>query len=102
MFVNAPAPRGERCGSSVPHGHWQTTTFVAGRRHNNITAPMVADGAMTGALFLKYVQAFLCPTLHPGDIVIADNLRSHKVQGAKRLLKRYGHTSAISCHIPRI
>jgi hypothetical protein len=59
------APRGARCLAAVPHGHWHTTTFIAGLRHDDITAPMVADGAMTGALFLKYVQEFLGPTLHP-------------------------------------
>lgn len=84
------APRGERCIASVPHGHWHTTTFIAGLRHDDITAPMVADGAMTGALFLKYVQEFLCPTLHPGDIVIADNLRSHKVAGVKEAVEAVG------------
>ena len=84
------APRGERCVASVPHGHGHTTTFVAGLRHDDISAPMVADGAMTGTLFLKYVQEFLCPTLHPGDIVIADNLRSHKVAGVKEALEAVG------------
>lgn len=84
------APRGERCIAAVPHGHWHTTTFIAGLRHDDITAPMVADGAMTGALFLKYVQAFLCPTLQPGDIVIADNLRSHKVAGVKEAVEAVG------------
>jgi hypothetical protein len=54
--------RAPRCVASVPHGHWHTTTFVAGLRHDDITAPMVADGAMPGALFLKYVQEVLCPT----------------------------------------
>ncbi len=55
---------------------------------------------MTGALFLKYVQEFLCPTLHPGDIVIADNLRSHKVAGVKEAIEAVGHVSAISRRIP--
>ena len=84
------APRGERCVASVPHGHWHTTTFVAGLRHDDISAPMVADGTMTGALFLKYVQEFLCPTLHPGDIVLADNVRSHKVAGVKEAIDAVG------------
>jgi len=66
------APRGERGLAAVPHGHWHTTTVIAGLRHEDITAPMVADGAMTGALFLTYVQECVCPTRHPGDIVIAD------------------------------
>ena len=78
------APRGDRCLAAVPHGQWHTTTiFIAGLRHADLTAPMVADGAMTGALFLKDVQEFLCPTLHPGDIVIADNVCRHKVAGVK-------------------
>jgi transposase len=63
---------------------------VAGLRHDDSSAPMVADGAMTGALVLKYVQEFLCPTLHPGDIVIADNLRSHKVAGVTEALEAVG------------
>ncbi len=78
---------------SMPHGHWHTTTFVTGLRHDDITAPMVADGAMTGALFLKYVQEFLCPTLHPGDLVIADNLCSHKVADVKEAVE------AVAAHI---
>lgn len=84
------APRGERCVASVPHGHWHTTTFVAGLRHDDLSAPMVTDGAMMGALFLKYVQEFLCPTLHPGDIVIADNLRSHTVAEVKEAIEAVG------------
>ena len=79
------APRGQRCIASAPHGHWQSTTFVAGLRHQQLTAPMVADGPMDGELFLAYVRQFLCPTLRPGDIVILDNLSSHKVAGVFRL-----------------
>jgi transposase len=84
------APRGERCVASVPHGHWHTTTFVAGLRQDDITPPMVTDGAMTGTLFLKYVQKCLCPTLYPGDIVIAGNLGSHKVAGVKEAVEAVG------------
>jgi transposase len=84
------APRGQRCVASVPHGHWKTTTFIAGLRHNAITAPMVADGPMDGAMFIAYVQTFLCPTLQPGDIVIADNLSSHKVAGVKEAIEATG------------
>ncbi len=51
---------------------------------------MVADGAMSGALFLKYVQECLCPTLHSGDLVIADNVRSHKVAGVKEAVEAVG------------
>jgi hypothetical protein len=63
---------GERCIGAVPHGHWKTTTFVAGLRHDRLTAPMLADGPMDGALFLAYGRTFWCPTLKPGDVVIAD------------------------------
>jgi len=64
------APKGQRCIASAPHGHWKTTTFVAGLRHQQLTAPMVADGPMDGEMFLAYVRQFLCPTLRPGDIVM--------------------------------
>lgn len=86
------APKGERCVASVPHGHWKTTTFIAGLRYNDITAPMVLDGPMDGEAFLVYVRTFLCPTLQPGDIVIADNLRSHKVAGVRDAIEVAGAT----------
>ena len=84
------AQTGERCISAAPHGHWKTTTFVAGLRHDRLTAPMVADGPMNGQLFLAYVRIFLCPTLKPGDIVIADNLSSHKVAGVQDAIEAVG------------
>jgi transposase len=86
------APRGQRCIASAPHGHWQTTTFVAGLRHHQLTAPMVTDGPMDGEMFLAYVRQFLCPTLQPGDIVILDNLSSHKVTGIKEAIATAGAT----------
>lgn len=86
------APRGARCVAAVPHGHWKTTTFIAGLRHDRITAPMVIDGPISGEVFLAYVRAFLCPTLQPGDIVIADNLGSHKVAGVKEAIAERGAT----------
>ena len=86
------APKGARCVASVPHGHWKTTTFIAGLRYNDITAPMVLDGPMDGEAFLVYVRTFLCPTLHPGDMVIADNLRSHKVAGVRDAIEVAGAT----------
>jgi transposase len=82
--------KGSRCVASAPYGHWETTTFIAGLRHDRITAPMVAEGAMTGELFLRYVSQFLCPSLRPGDVVIADNLGSHKVAGVKEALEEVG------------
>jgi transposase len=86
------SPRGERCIAGVPHGHWKTTTFIAGLRSDAVTAPMVADGPMNGALFLAYVRTFLCPTLRCGDIVIADNLSSHKVAGVREAIEAVGAT----------
>jgi hypothetical protein len=72
------APRGERVVGRVPHGHWKTTTFVAALRSEGLVAPMVIDGAMNGDLFVAYVRQVLVPTLQPGDIVVMDNLSSHK------------------------
>ena len=86
------APKGHRCIASAPHGHWNTTTFVAGLRHHQLTAPLVADGPMDGELFLAYVRQFLCPTLRAGDIVILDNLSSHKVAGVREAIAAAGAT----------
>jgi len=91
------APRGERCLGSAPHGHWKTTTFVAALRHDALTAPMVTDGPINGALFLAWVREFLCPSLRPGDIVIADNLSSHKVAGVREAIESVGATI---CYLP--
>jgi transposase len=84
--------RGQRCVSAVPHGHWKTTTFIAALRNTAVTAPMVSDGPMDGSLFLAYVREFLCPTLRAGDIVIADNLSSHKVAGVREAIEAVGAT----------
>lgn len=72
------AQRGERCRSSVPHGHWKTTTFTGALRLSGMTAPMVLDGPMNGDAFQAYVEQVLAPTLRPGDIVVMDNLAPHK------------------------
>lgn len=83
------APRGQRLIGHAPWGHWKTTTFLAGLRHDQIVAPLVLDGPINGAAFRAYIQQFLAPTLRPGDIVIADNLPSHKVAGvAEAIIKR--------------
>jgi transposase len=84
------APRGERVIASVPHGHWKTSTFVAGLRDNAITAPLVIDGAMNGETFRAYIEQFLAPTLAHGDIVIMDNLASHKVAGVREAIEARG------------
>jgi len=82
--------RGRRLLASVPHGHWKTTSFLAGLRHNGITAPLVLDGPMNGAIFLAYIEQFLAPTLNPGDIVIMDNLPAHKVTGVRQAIEAVG------------
>jgi transposase len=85
------APRGERLRSPIPHGHWKTTTFVAGLRVSGMVAPMVLDGPINGVAFQAYVDQVLVPELRPGDIVIMDNLGSHKgagVRAASRLRAR--------------
>jgi transposase len=86
------APRGQRLVAPVPHGHWMTTTFVAALRHDEITAPCVFDGPMDGASFLTYVEHFLAPTLRQGDVVVMDNLASHKVAGVKEAIAQAGAT----------
>lgn len=86
------APRGQRVIGRVPWGHWKTTTFVAGLRHDRMVAPLTLDGAMTGAAFRAYVEQFLAPTLEIGDIVIADNLRCHKVAGVREAIEARGAT----------
>jgi len=82
--------RGQRLIAAVPHGHWKTTTFVAALRVDGVTAPMVADGAMNGALFLAYVRQQLVPTLRPGDLVVMDNLAAHKVAGVRAAIEAAG------------
>lgn len=86
------SPKGERCHASVPGGHWKTTTFIAGLRVDEITAPMGLDGPMDNEAFLVYVRACLCPTLRPGDIVIADNLGSHKTDEVREAIEAVGAT----------
>ena len=86
------APRGQRCVAWAPHGHWKITTFIAALRCDGVTAPMVTDGPINGAIFLAWVQEFLSPTLRPGDIVIADNLSSHKVAGVRQAIEATGAT----------
>src|SRR5690606_33816462 len=82
--------RGQRLRAAVPHGHWKTSTFVAALRHDRITAPCVIDGAMTGAIFRAYVEQVLAPTLSAGDIVVMDNLSSHKVAGIRQAIEARG------------
>ena len=87
-------PKSERVVSSVPHGHWKSTTFVGALRTTGLTAPVVIDGAMNGELFLAYVQQQLVPTLTPGDIVVMDNLSSHHRAGIREAIEAAGCTLA--------
>jgi transposase len=84
------ARRGRRVVGRVPWGHWKTMTFVAGLRQDAITAPFVIDRAMTKAIFLEYVRQCLVPTLHPGDIVVMDNLPAHKNDAIRQLIEAAG------------
>ena len=82
--------RGERCVASVPHGHWKTTTFVAGLRLSGLTASMTLDGAMDGVAFVAWVEQMLAPTLKSGDIVIMDNLPAHKAAAVRAAIEAVG------------
>ena len=90
--TNMTRPRGRslagtRLVAKVPHGHWKTTTFLAALRTSGLTAPLVIDGPVNGDLFLAYVQQQLVPTLQAGDVVIMDNLSSHKKAGVREAIE---------------
>ena len=74
-------PTHQRVLDAVPFGHWKTTTFVAAFRLSGLFAPLVVDGALTGEIFAAYVRQHLAPQLRPGDILVMDNLQTHKVAG---------------------
>jgi transposase len=84
------AKRGARLVGKAPHGRWHTQTFLAALRHDRIEAPCVFDGPINGELFQAYVAHVLVPTLKPGDIVILDNLGSHKSKAVRRLVRQAG------------
>jgi len=81
---------GERLRMGVPHGHWKTTTFVAGLRCNGVVAPFVLDGPMNRRAFEVYIERVLLPELRAGDIVVMDNLSSHKGTKVQQLIERAG------------
>ena len=82
--------RGARLIAKVPHGRWRTLTFLAALRYDRITAPCVIDGPINGSSFRAYLEQFLVPTLSAGDVVIMDNLGSHKGKAARRLIRSAG------------
>jgi transposase len=84
------APRGERCRGSILFGRWKTTTLIAALRLDRIDAPMTIDGALDGAAFLAYVEQVLAPTLCTGEIVLMDNVSTHKVAGVRKTIEARG------------
>jgi len=95
--TNMTRPRGRsqsgtRVIGKTPHGHWKTTTFVAALRSSGLVAPLVVDGPINGDIFLAYVRQQLVPTLHFGDVVIMDNLSSHKRVGVREAIESVGAT----------
>jgi transposase len=84
------SPSDQRPVAAVPHGHWRTTTFIAGLRQTGILAPLVLDGPMTGIAFRAYVEQSLAPALEPGDVVGLDNLAAHKVDGGRQAITAAG------------
>ena len=82
--------RGRRLVATVPHGRWRTLTFLAALRSDRIVAPCVIDGPINGESFLAYIEQVLVPTLRPGDIVIIDNLGSHKGKAIRRAIRAAG------------
>jgi transposase len=83
-------PRGKRLRMSVPHGHWKTTTFIAGLRNSGIVAPFVIDCPVNRTVFETWVERVLVPELRPGDVVVLDNLSSHKGSHVRTLIETAG------------
>lgn len=84
------APRGQRLVDHAPFGHWRTQTFIGALRHDRLDAPWVIDGAMNAEMFTLYTETQLMPTLREGDVVILDNLSSHKAPVAAAALRAVG------------
>jgi transposase len=88
--LHGRSARGTRLVAKVPHGRWRTLTFLAALRHDRIDAPCVLDGPINGLSFLAYVEQILLPTLSAGDVVIMDNLGSHKRQAIRQAIRAVG------------
>jgi len=84
------APRGQKLSAKVPHGRWETMTFLAALRHDRIDAPWFIEGPIDGESFRTYVEKILLPTLRPGDIVVLDNLGSHRGKAVRQLIRSAG------------
>jgi transposase len=83
-------PRGKKLIGRVPHGRWRTMTFIAALRCDRIDAPYVLDGPINGVTFTAWIEQLLVPTLSPGDIVVMDNLASHKGKAVRQLIRAAG------------
>jgi transposase len=83
-------PLGQRCLSVIPHGHWQSSTFIAALRHESIEAPFLIEGPVDAEVFTAYLEQVLCPQLRAGDTLILDNLATHKIQNVGQLLSARG------------
>ncbi len=81
------APRGQRLIDKTPHGHWKTTTLIAALDAEGVRCSTVVDGAVNGDIFEAFVEQVLVPTLHPGDVVVMDNLSSHKRARTRELIE---------------
>jgi transposase len=84
------AARGERLKARVPHGKWKTMTFLAALRCDGVQAPWLIDGPINGERFRLYVEQVLVPTLRPGDVVVMDNLGSHKSKAVRNAIRQAG------------
>lgn len=84
--------KGQRCVGHAPCGHWRTTTLVCALSTQGLLGPLVLDGPMNGAAFRAWVEQFLAPELRAGDIVVMDNLSSHKVSGVREAIEAAGAT----------
>jgi len=88
--LHGRCPVGQRCLSAIPHGHWQSSTFIAALRHESVQAPFLVDGPVDAEVFTVYLEEVLGPQLREGDTLILDNLATHKIQNAARLLSARG------------
>ena len=85
-------PKNRRCVARVPHGHWQSSTFIAALRAESITAPFLIEGAVNAEVLTAYLEQVLCPELCRGDIVVLDNLSTHKIPSVAALISARGAT----------
>src|SRR5262249_6951143 len=95
------APRGRRLLAKVPHGRWKTLTFIAALRHDRVAAPWLIEGPINGESFLLYVEKVLAPTLKPDDIVIMDNLGSHRGKMVRAAIRAAAPGSSSCPNTPR-